>query len=83
MFVDEYTHYPVVEIITSTSAYCVIPVLDKAFALFGVCEVLKTDNGPPHNSEQFRLFAEYMEFHHRQITPYWSEANGECERSMH
>ena len=74
VLVDEYTRYQVVEIITSTLADCVIPVLDKTFALFGVCEVLKTDNGPSHNSEQFRLFAEYMGFRHRRVTPYWPEA---------
>ena len=82
VLVDEYTRYPVVEIITSISANCVIPVLDKTFALFEICEVLKTDNGPPHNSGQFRLFAEYIELRHRQITPYWPEANGEYERFM-
>jgi hypothetical protein len=82
VLIDEYSRYPIVEVINSTSAGCVIPVLDKIFSVFGVCEVLKTDNGPPFNSEQFRLFAEYMGFRHRRITPYWPEANAEVERFM-
>ena len=50
---DEYSRFPVVEIIHSTSSRTVIPVLDKIFALLGNPMSLKTDNGPPFNSENF------------------------------
>ena len=50
VIIDEYSRYPVVEIIRSTSANTVIPVFDKVFSMFGIPRVVKTDNGPPFNS---------------------------------
>ncbi|XP_052806251.1 uncharacterized protein K02A2.6-like [Mya arenaria] len=48
--VDEYSRYPIVEIVKSVSANTVIPVLDKIIAMFGVPTVIKTDNGSPFNN---------------------------------
>jgi len=50
--------------------------------MLGNCKVLKTDNGPPWNSEQFAKFPHYLGFEHRRITPYWPRANAEPERFM-
>ena len=80
--IDNYSRFPVVEIITSTSSEAVIQHLDWIFSLFGVPEKVRTDNGPPFNSENFRLFAEYLGFAHRKITPRWPQVNGEAERFM-
>ena len=74
--IDEHSRYPVVEIIRSTSANTVIPVLDKILSQFG-CP--KTDNGPPFNSTKFAQYAQYMGFKHRKITPRWPQANGQVE----
>ena len=49
IIVDDYSRYPVVEIVHSTSAKVVIPKLDKVFAMFCIPTVVKTDNGPPFN----------------------------------
>ena len=79
---DDYSRFPVVEIVTSTSAKAVIPKLDRVFALFGVPEVVRSDNGPPFNSEEFAKFSQYLGFTHRKITPRWPRANGLAERFM-
>ncbi|KAK7919302.1 hypothetical protein WMY93_010586 [Mugilogobius chulae] len=79
---DDYSRYPVVEIVRSTSAVTVIPVMDKVFSMFGIPRVVKTDNGPPFNSVSFTQFAEYLGFHHRKITPLWPQANATAERFM-
>ena len=79
---DDYSRYPIVEIITSTAAKVVIPVIDKVFAEFGVPHTLKSDNGSPFQSDDFAKFANYLGFKHRRITPYWPRANAECERFM-
>ncbi|CAH1233289.1 Hypp668 [Branchiostoma lanceolatum] len=50
--------------------------------MFGTPEILKTDNGPPWNSEQMRNFTHHLGFKHRKIIPYWPQANGEAERFM-
>lgn len=79
---DEYSRYPEVEIVRSTSATTVIPRLDKIFSTFGVPEVVKTDNGPPFNGQDFTNFSHYLGFRHRKITPCWPRANAEVERFM-
>ena len=77
---DEYSRYPIVEIMSSTSSNSVIPKLDSVFSMLGVPKVVKTDNGLPFNGDKFRQFAEYMGFKYRKITPFWPEANAEAER---
>ena len=79
---DEYSHYVVVDILDSISTTSVIPRLDKIFAEFGVPVSLKTDNGPPFNSHEFKIYASNTGFRHRRITPVWPQANGETERFM-
>ena len=59
-----------------------IPVFDKVMSMFGIPDVLKSDNGPPFNSEQLQSFATHMGFKHRKVTPYWPRANGEAESFM-
>ena len=82
LLVDEYSRYPVAELVRSTSADVVIPVLDKVFSEWGIPFVLKSDNGPPFQSEKFRNFCDYMGIKHRKITPLWPKANAEAERFM-
>ena len=53
VIVDEYSRYPVVEVVNSTSAKTVIPVVDKVFSMFGVPISVKTDNGPPFKGNDF------------------------------
>ena len=47
LITDDYSRYPVVEIVKSTSATTVIPKLDKVFSEFGVPDIVRSDNGPP------------------------------------
>ena len=77
---DEYSRYPVVEVVNSTSAKTVLPVVDKVFSMFGVPVSVKTDNGPPFNGNDFANFAKYLGFRHRKITPLWPQANSQAER---
>ena len=79
---DDYSRYPVVEIIRSLAAQTVIPKLQHIFSQFGIPRVLKSDNGPPFNSEAFATFATNLGFTHRRITPHWPRANGEVEHFM-
>ena len=82
VIVDDYSRYPVVEILSKLTAKAVIPKRDNVFAMFGIPDVFKTDNGPPFNGAMVKEFANYLGFHHRKITPLWPQANGEAERFM-
>ena len=79
---DDFSRYPEVEIIKSTSAKSVIPHLDSIFARQGIPEIVRTDNSTPFNSESFQMFATQLGFKHRRIIPVWPKANGEAERLM-
>ena len=52
---DDFSRYPIVEVVRSTSANAVIPKLDHMFVPFGVLKVLRSDNGPLFNSEALLL----------------------------
>ncbi|KAL5013444.1 hypothetical protein ScPMuIL_007714 [Solemya velum] len=79
VIVNEYSRYPVVEIVRSVSANATIPVLDKVIGMFSMPKVIKIDNGSPFNSRAFRQYAETMRFVHRIITPRWLRANAQAE----
>ena len=80
--IDEYSRFPEVEIVKSTSAKSVITRLDAIFARQGIPNELKTDNCPPFNGVELSNFAKYLRFHHRKVQPLWPRANGEAERFM-
>ena len=80
--IDDYSRFPVVEIVRSTSGNTVIPVLDKIFAVHGIPETLKTDNGPPFNGDEIRKFAKKLGLKHRKITPLWPRSNATAESFM-
>ncbi len=71
VIIDNYTRYSVVESVRATSANTVLPVMNKVFSMFGIPRVVKNDNGPPFNSDEFSQFADYLGFHHCRITPLW------------
>lgn len=71
VFIDDYSRYPIIERIKSTGDEHVLPVLDQVFSLFGIPEVIQSNNGPPFNGENCAGFAEHYGFKHRKITPYW------------
>ena len=58
VIIDDYSRFPVVELVRSTSANTGIPVLDKVLSTFGTPDILKSDNGAPFNSGQFHSYAE-------------------------
>ena len=78
--VDENSRFPEVEIVYSTSAKAVIPRLRAIFARQGYPSVVKYDNGPPFQGQEFADFAATCGFKHRRIMPLWPEANGTVER---
>ena len=79
---DDYSRFPEVEIVYSTSTKATLPKLDAIFARQGIPEIVKSDNGPPFNGDEFASWAKLVGFQHRKITPLWPQANGEAERFM-
>ena len=76
----DYSRYAVVESVDSTYIHHVIPVLDKIFSMFGIPEIVNSDNGPPFQGGKFHTYAQYFGFTHRTTTQCHPRANGQCER---
>jgi hypothetical protein len=79
---DDYSRFPVVDVLSSQSARATIPALESLFASRGIPEKLRSDNGTPFQSEEFANFSKDQGFEHIRVTPYWPEANGGVERFM-
>jgi hypothetical protein len=76
---DEYSRYPVVEVLRSTTADTVISRMKNIFAIFGYPVRIKTDNGPPFQSSTWSTFLSDCGVKHRKITPLWPKANSQAE----
>ena len=77
--IDQKTRYPVVDIISTTSASTVIPRLERIFAAYGLPAIVLTDNGLPFSGYEFSGFLKEYAIQHRRIPPKWLRANGLAE----
>ena len=80
--IDDFSRFPIVETISSTSARTLVPMLDKIFSTHGVPEIFRSDNGPPFQSFEIKKFCEQNGIRHRKITPLWPRANALAENFM-
>ena len=78
--IDRYSRFPEVEFVKSTKLSVLIPKFDRIFAVQGIPEVIRTDNGPPFNSDDFGRYLTKLGVLHDPITPVWPQANGKVER---
>lgn len=78
---DQYSRYPEVEFVHSTSIKAVRKKLKKVFSTHGVPHKVQTDNGPPFNSHEYKELADELGFNeHKPITPYHPKAQDQVER---
>ena len=82
VILDEYSRFPIVHVMKSTTADCVINKLEPTFALFGYPDKCKTDNGPPFDSTKIKEYMKQNSIHHHKITPLHPQSNAKCERFM-
>ena len=80
--IDEKSRFPEVEIVKSTSFNEVELAMQKIFTRYGYPERLKSDNGAPFNSYQFKEYCQIHGIKHHRVTPLWPEANGLVENFM-
>ena len=80
--IDAYSRFPEVEIIRSTSATVTISKLEKIFSTHGLPQIIKSDNGPPFNSREFKTYMQENGIKYQRITPLWPQANSEADNCM-
>ena len=79
---DQYSRYPVVEIVSSTSANCTISALEKIFSEHGLPQRILSDNGPPSKSSQISTYMKNYRITYSRISPLHPRANGIVENFM-
>ena len=67
--IDAYTHFPEVEIVSSTSAKSTILHLERIFATHDIPKMLRSDNGPHFQSHEFRLYLKERSIKHKPSSP--------------
>ena len=77
--IDQYSKYPEVDVLTSTSFVKLKPALDRIFSTHGIPESLTTDNGPPYPSHAMSEYAKQMGFSLTPVTPDDPQSNGFAE----
>lgn len=80
--VDSQSKWIEVKIMKSTDAQSVINVLDSLFLVFGYCETIVSDNGPPFGSGMFNSWAKWHSIKLVKSPSYCPEANGQAERAV-
>ena len=75
--VDYYSRYFEVDILKSILSRNIIDCLDRIFAMHGIPESLKTDNGPQFISSEFKDYMMVNGVIHVTSTPLWPQGNGE------
>ena len=80
--IDAYSRFPEVDVVRSTSAAAIIPKYDRIFATHGIPNIVRSDNGPPFQSDEIKEYMKLCGIKHKRITPLWPQANSEAERFM-
>ena len=66
----------------STTSNSTISVLKAIFARYGIPEVLRSDNGPQYQSQEFIAFSKAYNFIHVTSSPLYPQSNGQVERAV-
>ena len=70
------------EEMNTATASNVINRLNSLLVIYGFSDSMLTDNGPPWNSTELKLFLKARGIKHKPNTSLWPRANGLTERFM-
>ena len=79
VLIDQYSKFPVVQVVKSTSWEQLKPGLEEALATHGIPEKITTDGGPPYSGHEFGKYCQRMGVEHHTTTPEDAQANGFAE----
>lgn len=80
--IDSYSRFPEGEVVRSTKASVVISKLDKIYAVHEIPQILKLDNGPPFNADDYKQYLRPLGIKPEFSTPLWPQGNAQVERFM-
>lgn len=77
--VDYFSTFPFAFVMTKTTASATINRLEELFSIFGAPDTIRSDNGPPFNSFDFRMFCQMWDISHVTSSPRYQQSNGKAE----
>lgn len=83
LVVDYYSKFVEMDILDSGySSVNLILKLKSIFARHGIPTIFISDNGPPFNSKEFKIFCQDWGIDHKTSSPYLPRSNGLAERTV-
>ena len=82
VIIDNFSRFPFVEIMKSTTAESVRNRLEILFTTFGYPSSIRSDNGPPFKSARFKSYFKSRGIKHVKIMPLWPRRKGIVEAFM-
>lgn len=82
IIVDAFSKLVEIQILQTYTAIKVIEKLKKFMAIYGICKVLVSDNGPPFDSNIFLSFCKAHGIECLKSPPYHPQSNGLAERNV-
>ena len=79
VIIDQYSKFPEVDVLKSTSFKKLKPILNRVFATHGIPEEMTSDNGPPYDSHDMEMYAAEMGFKLTPVAPCDPQGNGFVE----
>jgi len=79
---DYYSDFEEVQEISDTTSPTITHFLKEQFSRHGIPEVFVLDSGPQLTSDEFRRFAEELEFKHVTSSPHHHKSNGKAESAV-
>ena len=82
LVVDNYSRYPEIIQLTSTTSASIIQALKVIFASHGIPEEFISNNGPQYISQEFSNFSKEYDMIHQISSPHYPRGNGLAERTV-
>ena len=69
VMIDQRSKYPEIGFTSSKACNVLIPILERIFSIYGIPEIIVSDNGPPFQSHQLATYFRQKGITHHKITP--------------
>ncbi|XP_028514411.1 uncharacterized protein K02A2.6 [Exaiptasia diaphana] len=80
--VDYFSKYVEVSLLNTLNSAETIRAMESIFARHGTPDVVRSDNGPQYDSNEFAKFASDWDFRHVTSSPIYPQSNGGAERAV-
>ena len=80
--VDQFSRFPVVEILKLLSTSAVVVILEHVSSQYGIPHVLISENRPPFSGQLFPSYLAQQGIQHHSVTTCWLQGNGEAKHFM-